>query len=29
MCNVQRNATLKGGKLYVTYNGKLNGEICK
>jgi len=29
ICNVQRNATLKGGKLYVTYNGVLSGEICK
>lgn len=29
ICNVQRNATLKGGKLYVIYGGVLNGEICK
>lgn len=29
ICNVQRNATLKGGKLYVVYGGVLNGEILK
>jgi|LakMenEpi03Aug12_release.lakeMendotaPanAssembly.Ray.scaffolds.fasta_scaffold268243_4 hypothetical protein len=23
------SVVIVGGKLYVTYNGKLNGEICK
>jgi hypothetical protein len=29
ICNVQRNASSCGGKVYVTYNGVLNGTILK
>jgi hypothetical protein len=29
ICNIQRNATLSGGSVYVVYAGVLNGEVLK